>query len=403
MRKRTHGPTAGNPTDHKHVTIAAGGRVVTPGGIIRADLTIEDGKITEIGEPRSHHSGTVVDVADLLVAPGFIDLQVNGGFGHDFTRAPETIWEVGARLPASGVTAFLPTIITSPLATIVRGREVVANGPPPGYLGAVPLGLHLEGPMISPQKPGAHDPAGLQAPGSELVDGWSPDGHVRMVTLAPELRGANALIEILSERGVVVSLGHSDASYDQAIEAISRGAGFGTHLYNAMPPFHHRTPGLVGALLSDPNMTVGIIVDGVHLHPGAVQMAWQAKKPDRLVLVSDAMAAMGMGYGTFDLGAVEVVVDETGPRNLAGDLAGSTLSYDQAFRNLIATIGCSVVEAIAVSSTNPAGVLRDPGRGKLEVGARGDVVAMDSDCNVKATLVAGRIAFAAADVAVKPI
>lgn len=374
---------------------------MTPDGVRVADLIVEGGRIAAIGNSDSRRAGVAIDAANLLVVPGFIDLQINGGTGHDFTSDPETIWEVGAHLPASGVTAFLPTIVTSPSGTVAKSREVVASGPPEGYLGAVPVGLHLEGPMLSPEQLGTHDPNSLRAPGSELAEGWSPEGHVRMVTLAPELSGAYAIIEALSQRGVVVSLGHSDASYDQTIEGLRRGASFGTHLYNAMRPFHHREPGIIGALLAEPSVTVGIIVDGIHAHPGAVQIAWQAKKPDNLVLVTDAMAAMGMGEGAFDLGNVTVTVDETGPRNPTGDLAGSTLTLDRAIRNFISITGCSEVEAIAASTANPARVLGDPDRGKLEVGARGDVAVVDSDFNVKATLVAGEVAFAASDVIVQ--
>lgn len=383
------------------MTVVAGGHVMTPDGLVVADVVIEAGHIAAIGGSVDHGVHTVVSAAGLLVVPGFIDLQINGGFGHDFTSEPATIWEVGARLPESGVTAFLPTIITSPRATVSKAREVLALGPPAGYLGAVPLGLHLEGPMLSSERLGTHDPADLQLPRPEVIEGWSPKGNVRLVTLAPELEGALPIIETLTERGVVVSLGHSDASYDQAIEAFGRGAAFGTHLYNAMSPFHHREPGLVGALLTESSVSVGLIVDDTHLDAAAVKIAWDAKKPDHLVLVTDAMAAMGMAKGDFDIGTVAVNVDESGPRNLAGNLAGSTLRLDQAIRNLISQTRCSRPEAIGAATANPARVLGDRVRGTLEVGARGDVVLIDSGVNVQATLVAGDVVYAAPDINLK--
>jgi len=400
VREPTHIQSSDPSADGEPLTIS-GGRVLTPGGVIRADLTVEGGLITAIGESDHTPTSRSIDATDLMVVPGFIDLQVNGGFGHDFTSDPETIWTVGARLPETGVTAFLPTIVTSPRSTIATARNVLASGPPKGYLGALPLGLHLEGPMLSPMQLGTHDPVDLEVPEPELIEDWSPEGQVRMVTLAPEVPGAYDIIETLSERGVVVSVGHSDASYAQAVEGFRRGASFGTHLFNAMAPFHHREPGLIGALLDEADIAVGIIVDGIHLHPAAVRLAWRAKRPDRLVLVTDAMAAMGLGQGSFDLGTIEVTVDETGPRNPAGDLAGSTLSLDQAIRNFVSVVNCSEVEGVEAASTNPAGVVDDPGRGTLQVRARADATLVDSDLRVKATLVAGEVVFSSPDVALE--
>lgn len=394
MRRASVYGRAGSGVERRQeTTVVAGGNIVTPGGVHRADVVIENGYIIAVGEHDTSRAGTVIDATGLLVLPGLIDLQINGGFGHDFTTNPGTIWKVGSRLPGSGVTAFLPTIISSSRDTIARARDVVASGPPPGYSGALPLGLHLEGPMLSPLRSGVHDASRFETPGLELVQGWSPEGHVRMVTLAPELSGALPIIEVLEQQGVVVSLGHSNASFEHAIEALGRGAGFGTHLFNAMSSFDHREPGLAGALLVTRSVAVAIIVDGVHVHPGAVQMAWHAKKPGGLVLVTDAMAAMGMGHGTFDLGSVRVTVDETGPRDADGRLAGSVLTLDRAMRNLVSFTGCSDADSVAAATLNPARVLGEPERGRVEVGARGDITVVDSDFVVKFTLVGGDVAF----------
>jgi len=387
-------PLPGRSTTESEASlVVTGGRVVTSRGVATGDLVIEQGRIVGVFNPAVDRLGTVVDADDAWVCPAFIDLQINGGFGCDFTTDPETIWEVGALLPATGVAAFLPTIVTSSEETIQTAREVIASGPPDGYVGAVPLGLHLEGPFLADSQRGAHDQRGLRVPNADVIEEWSPANHVVLVTLAAELSGADALVESLSRRGVVVALGHSNATYEQAVDAIERGARFGTHLFNAMSGFHHREPGLVGALLTAPDVTVGVIVDGAHLHPGAVELAWNAKKPHGLVLVSDAMAAMGMGHGSFDLGSVRVTVDGTGPRTVVGNLAGSTLTLDQAVRNFVSTTGCSVVEAANVSSTNPARVIGDADRGGLGVGMRGDVVLIDSDFNVELTVVGGRVTF----------
>lgn len=376
------------------MTFVAGGRVLTPGGVVRADLAIKDGRVSAIGAIGDPMEGPdVIDARGLLVVPGLVDIQINGGFGLDFTNNPATMWEVGARLPEYGVTTFLPTVITSPASTVAEAQRVMAEGPPDGYMGAVALGLHLEGPMLSPKQPGTHDTLYLREPEAVAIDTWSPATGVRMVTLAPELPGALDVIEALVERGIVVSIGHSDATYDEAVAGIRRGATVGTHLYNAMSALHHREPGLVGVLLDETDVAAEIIVDGIHSHPAAVRVAWQAKGPDRLVLISDAMAAMGMGNGRFVISSVDVFVDETGPRNASGVLAGSVLTLDEAVRNLAEFTGCSPAEAIGAATANPARVIGEVERGVLETGARADITILDENLNVLLTLVDGEVVY----------
>ncbi|MEN8115273.1 MAG: N-acetylglucosamine-6-phosphate deacetylase, partial [Actinomycetota bacterium] len=178
-----------------------GGQVLTPDGFVAADLAIADGYVAAI-EPHGQGSedGVVLDIDGLLVVPGYIDIQINGGFGHDFTQSPATIWDVGARLPEYGVTAFFPTVITSPPETFVEAQRIMTDGPPEGYTGAIPMGLHLEGPMLSPKQPGTHDTLYLREPAAVATDTWSPETGVRMVTLAPELPGALDVITALAER-----------------------------------------------------------------------------------------------------------------------------------------------------------------------------------------------------------
>ena len=192
---------------------------------------------------------TNINAAGLILAPGFIDLQFNGAFGDDFTADPATIWRVAEQLPRYGVTAFLPTIITAPLEKVAAGQKVVTDGRPDRFRGAWPLGLHVEGPFLNPQKKGAHNPKHLRLPSVEAVAGWSPETGVRLVTLAPELPGALEMIVALADRGVLVSAGHSMATFDQAVAGFDAGARYGTHLFNAMPTLGHRDPGLAGALL----------------------------------------------------------------------------------------------------------------------------------------------------------
>lgn len=364
-----------------------------PEGFETADLAVDRSGI--IGLTPGEVDGSTIDARGLLVCAGFVDLQLNGGFGYDFTTEPEHIWTVGARLPAHGVTAFLPTIVSGSAVEVDAARAVLETGTPTGYRGAVPLGLHLEGPMISPEYRGTHPAEALRLPTLPLIDGWDPAGHVRMVTIAPELEGAPAVIAELVRRGVVVSLGHSGAGYEQASEAIGMGAGFGTHLFNAMTGLHHRDPGLAGALLDSSQTAVGLIVDGIHLHPAAVRVAWRAKGPQGVALVTDAMAAMGVGWGTFRIGSVDVTVGADGPRNPDGRLAGSALTLDRAVRNLVSFTGCPPSEALAAVTSTPARVLGDDRRGVLTPGARSDLVLLDQGLGVVATIIGGDLVYRA--------
>ena len=360
------------------------GRVVTPGGVVDGDLVLHDGRVAAV-EPRRA-------TPSRWVAPGFIDLQINGAHGIDVTAAPTRIPELARRLPEHGVTAFLPTVVTCPSIVRRRALDVVAtltSGP-----GAVPLGLHLEGPMLSAIRRGAHPEAELAVPSLELIEGWSGDGGVRLATIAPELPGALDVIAALARRGVVVSLGHTDATADEFAAGRTAGATYVTHLFNAMRPFGHRDPGPIGAALTDPEVVAGLICDGIHVDPVAVRLAWRALGPDRLNLVTDAVAALGM-EGTAAVGSLGVTIDATGVRTAAGVLAGSVLRLDEALRNLVAFTGCAVPDALATVTSTPARVLGLGDRGRLEPGARADVTVLDHDLRVIETVVAGEVAWSA--------
>lgn len=361
----------------------------------RGAVLVSGGRIEAVGDVACPPGARVIDADALLLVPGFIDLQFNGGFGHDFTADPTTIWQVAAGLPRWGVTAFLPTVITSPLERIAAAQQVVLSQPA-GYHGATPLGLHIEGPFLNPQKKGAHNPAYLRNPSLDAVADWSPQTGVRLVTLAPELPGALPVIEALAGRGVLVSAGHSTATFDQATAAFDAGTRYGTHLFNAMPSLLHREPGLPGALLTDPRTVVGLIADGVHTHPAIISLVWQALGPERLSLVTDAMAALGMGPGQHILGDFDVTVDATSARLADGTLAGSILSLDQALRNLIRFTGCSLSDALATMTTTPARALGlDHERGQVAPGFLADLVLLSPDLEVRGTVVAGELVYTA--------
>ncbi|MCB0181264.1 MAG: N-acetylglucosamine-6-phosphate deacetylase [Anaerolineae bacterium] len=361
------------------------------------DLFIEAERITRMaphGQVEPPANARLIDASGLQLVPGFIDLQLNGAFGHDFTAKPETIWPVSAELPRFGVTSYLPTIITSPPETVAAAQNVLLRQRPADFSGAEPLGLHVEGPFLNPQKKGAHNPAYLRRPDPDLITNWSASQGVSLVTLAPELPGALELVQQLVDRGVVVSAGHSMASFDEAQAGLRAGVRYGTHLFNAMPPLSHREPGLAGALLNDAHSVVGLIPDGIHVHPAMVKLAWAAKGSTGLNLVSDAMAALGMPPGRYQLNDFEVHVSKTDARLADGTLAGSILPLDEAVRNLIEYTGCSLSEALATVTTTPAALLGlSDQRGRIAPGLLADLVLLTPDLEVAMTISAGQITY----------
>jgi N-acetylglucosamine-6-phosphate deacetylase len=377
--------------------LVRGGAVVLPDGEEVADVVVRDGVVSSIGPVPSGTAGEAlehVDAAGALVAPGFVDLQLNGGFGLDLTSDPAAMTELARAVTRHGVTAFLPTVVSSGAparrAALDAIGDVHARGTPAGSARA--LGLHFEGPMLQHDRRGAHDPSALaMVDAVELATWRSP--AVALVTLAPELPGALDVIATLRAQGVVVSIGHTDATPAQVHAAVAAGATYVTHLFNAMRPFSHRDPGTVGAVLADERLVAGLICDGVHVDPLAVRLAWRLLGPDRLDLVTDAVAALGQPAGEHRLGRATVVVDERGVRTRDGVLAGSNLAMDQAVRNLVAFTGCTPVQAVRAATATPARVLGRDDVGVLRVGAPADLVVLEPDLRVRATIAGGAVAW----------
>ncbi|MEX1280397.1 MAG: N-acetylglucosamine-6-phosphate deacetylase [Acidimicrobiia bacterium] len=366
------------------MTALSSTRVLVGRELVPADVVTADGRVTEVAPHGSVPWST--DLGDLVLAPGLVDVQVNGGFGHDITSHPASLWEVAASLPRQGVTAFCPTVITGPVGTIDRALGAI-GARPPGFVGAEPLGLHVEGPYISAERRGAHPLAHV----GTFVDPapWAPPA-VRIVTLAPEVTEMDLVAE-LARRGVVVALGHTDARHDVAVAAIGSGARHVTHVFNAMRPFDHRRPGVVGAALVDGRVTIGLIADGIHLHPTTLALVARAVGVDRLVATTDAMAAAGMSPGAYWLGDHEVLTDGVRARLADGTLAGSVLTMAESVGRLARFARLDLAASLLAHTANPARVLGEVGRGEIRVGARADLVVLDDDGGVHLTMVGGQV------------
>jgi N-acetylglucosamine-6-phosphate deacetylase len=379
--------------------VITGGAVVTPSGVIDpGDVLVDrDGRISAVarsGAIDAPADAATLGATDCWVTAGFIDIQINGGHGIDLTTAPDRADELARHLPQYGVTSFVPTIITC--RDDQRAAALAwwaARNASTGAPAAAPLGLHIEGPMLAEARRGAHPRELLRRPEPGLIDGWSRDAGVVLATLAPELPGALDVIATLTDRGIVVALGHTDCTAEEFAAGVGAGARYVTHLFNGMRPFGHRDPGPIGATLADDTVVAGLICDGIHVDPVAVRMAWRALGPDRVNLVTDAVAVLGTDPGASRLGSVDVTVDGGGVRTAAGVLAGSDLSLDQAVRNLVVFAGCTVPDAVRTVTATPARLLGLDQRGALCPGARGDVTVLGAELDVVATVVGGELAW----------
>ena len=347
------------------------------GVLVPGDVDVVEGRIAAVGLGSPNGRGIAV--------PGFVDLQVNGFGGVDFLTADtEGYRQAGEALLETGVTAYLPIFITSPEAELLAAlREVPAGTDGPRILGA-----HLEGPFLAALRLGIHPAAARRNPDPELLERLLDAGPVRLVTLAPELPGAEALVEKLLRREIAVSCGHSDATAEEANAAFDLGVRSVTHLFNAMRPFHHRDPGIVGAALARPDVIVQLILDWVHVAPVTAAMVWQAAQ-GRLALVTDAVSGAGLDEGTYRLGDLDVEIRDGVARGTSGALAGSTLTMIEAVRNL-RSLGVPFEDAVGAATEVPARVLRLPAAGRLGVGLPADVVVLSDELEVERVLVEGR-------------
>jgi N-acetylglucosamine-6-phosphate deacetylase len=368
------------------------GEVLTTTGPTRAAVVIQDGKIDALlRDPRSGDLPEERREFVGLLCPGFIDLQINGAFGADIGPDPDAIKTLVTRLPTTGVTSFLPTLISSPPERYQEFFDALEEGAVEN--GARVLGAHLEGPFLAPDRKGAHDPAHLRPIDLGFLRELLSAGKVRIMTLAPELPHSLEAIELLLEGGAVASAGHTDATCEEVTRAVEAGLSLGTHLYNAMSPLAHREPGTVGALLTDDRVKVGIIADGVHVHEAALRLAHRAKGSEGLILVTDAMQAAGMPPGDYELGQRKVHLEDGAVRLPDGTLAGSALTMDEAVRNAVRFLGVFLAQAVRMAAETPAAALNLDGKGKIAAGCDADFVLLDAEGTVLETIVAGETVY----------
>jgi N-acetylglucosamine-6-phosphate deacetylase len=345
--------------------------------LVSGDVEVDDGRVVAYGLASRDGRGRIA-------APGFVDLQVNGFGGVDFLEADaEGYRRAGEVLLETGVTAYLPALITAPEEQLVAALGEV----PPDATAPRVLGVHLEGPFLSPRRLGTHPPEARRDPDPALLERLLAAGPIRVVTMAPELPHAGELIDLLVARGLIVSCGHTDATADEANAAFDRGARTVTHLFNAMRPFRHRDPGIAGAALIRDDVVVQIILDGIHLASETADLVWRAAA-GRVALVTDAMAGAGMADGSYSLGGFEVDVRDGVVRGPNGQLAGSLLTMIEAVRNLH-SLGVPLEQALAAASVVPARTLGLSTFGRLGPGFPADVVILDDNLQIERVLVGG--------------
>ena len=376
-------------------TVAIKGDILTPHRLMPGGVVVVEGsKIREVS-PEDVEKGEVIDMTGCIVAPGFVDIHVHGGGGYDvMDPSPGTLDGLSMFLARGGVTSFLPTTYTAPREAILKAARGVRGAMKKGTKGARVLGLHMEGPYISPERCGAQNRDHVRRPDiGELgeVDGES-GGNLRVVTMAPEVEGVLEAITWLDSRGKTAAAGHTDATYEEAVAAFDAGMRHVSHLFNGMRPFHHREPSVVGAALGDERVTVELIADGFHVHPTALKMAVRLKGAESTALVSDSIAPAGMSDGEYDFGGLKVSVREGRSLLESGRLAGSTIRLYDAVRNMVELADSSKAEAVEMATSTPARIAGvDDRKGSLVPGMDADITVLDRDLSVMLTMVEGRI------------
>jgi N-acetylglucosamine-6-phosphate deacetylase len=376
------------------------GTAITPKGeVVDAGILIRDGEIEMVG-PRAAMElpagAEEVRASESTAIPGFVDVHIHGAGGRDVMEADESaLSTITGRLAAFGTTSLLSTTVTASADETVRAVEGIAKYISGQYQTSDPraeiLGIHFEGPFLSKARRGVHPTEWLQLPSAELLQRFlhAAAGNARILTIAPELLGAMPCIDAARSLGMVVSMGHTDATYEQARAAVAHGAHHATHVYNAMRPFSHRDPGVIGAVLTAPEVSAELIADGIHVDEIAMKVLLQAKGAHGVILISDGLSATGMPDGKYMLGGLEVTVSDGVCRNAEGRLAGSTLTLDRALRNIV-KLGIPLADAVRMLTLNPATLLGiEFKKGALRTGADADIVLLNNALEIERVWVRG--------------
>ncbi len=381
-------------------TIITASRLATPTEWIENPvIVVDDGKICEVGSRASSElpiSSHRVDFPGLILSPGFIDIHIHGGAGHDVMEPDDAaLIQVETLLARHGVTAYLPTTVTAPNDRTLRALEHLGKAAKRNANSgrATPLGIHLEGPFISHGKRGVHPPAHLVQPSpAKLDEFWqAAEGMIRMMTIAPELPGAVETIRHARKLGIHVSLGHSNATYEQAQAGIAAGAEHATHTFNAMRPLDHRDPGILAAILDGDSLSADIIADGIHVDQPVVRLFLRLKGEAKSILITDAISATGMPDGSYKLGDFEVQV-HGGRCETGGKLAGSVLTMDRAVRNAMRFADWKLERAVKLATLNPARLMGiTDQRGVIAPGARADLMVLTPEGKIAQTMIGGEL------------
>lgn len=360
-------------------------------------IFLKDGKIEKIGKDLQVDTNEHLDGASKgwVVFPGFIDMHIHGSEGFDTMDATDrALRGMAHSLVKEGTTGFLATTMTQSIHAIENALENISQYET-DMDGAELLGVHVEGPFISRRWAGAQPVEHIIEPSIELFNQWQKlSGHrIKQVTIAPEVGNGYEFVEACSKKGVLASIGHSDATAEEVERAVELGARQATHLFNGMRPFHHREPGVVGAVLLEERVKTEMIADFLHSHPDALNLSFRLKGAAGIILITDAMRAKGLPYGSYDLGGQSVTVTENGAHLANGALAGSVLTMDQAVRNMKKATNCTLQELVSMSSANAAKQLKLPNKGYIAEGFDADLVIMDKSLNVQKTICRGSIVY----------
>ena len=375
------------------------GTVLTPEEEIpQGTVLVEGDRVVAVGrEIHVPPDARRFEAPDTTCVPGFIDLHVHGAGGHDLMEGTaEAVAAIGRTLAAHGTTSYFPTTLTAPMPRTLAALKCLGDlvrrmEGPPSELVAQPLGIHMEGPFLNALRKGVHPAQHMLAPRNELFEDFyrAAGGTLRILTLAPELDGAEAMMSRVLERGVLVGMGHTDANFEQAERAVELGVRHVVHMFNAMRPFAHRDPGVIAATLLDDRVSAELIADGVHVSEPAIQLLLRAKGPGGVLLVTDGLAAVGMPEGTYRLGECEITVRGPEARSRDGVLAGSVLTLDGAVRNMVRFTGLPLREVVKMATLNQARVLGLARKGRIAAGADADLVLLTGSLEVAAVCARG--------------